>query len=412
MNSLIADPDYALFCQERLQDPHAFYRRLRSEDPVHWCEPIKLWLVTRYDDVIRSLRDPRLSSNRTGMYVQALEPGLRTRVQPLIDHIGKWVQQTDEPDHGRLRKLVTSAFTQQMVEAARPRIEAAIDAMLGALPADGPVDLMEAFCIPLPATVICELLGVPVGQRDRFRAATARLAAFSGRGGPALAGFAEDAHAALGELAAMFEPLIEERRAAGKGDLLSALVSANADGDRLSDDELLAMCVFLFLAGHDTTASGIANGILALLRNPAQFAALKAGVDDLVGGAVEETLRYESPVPRAVRLARESLEIGGRTIAAGQLVVFLLGAANRDPAQYPDPDVFDIRRNPKRILAFGHGLHFCIGALLARIEMELAFRAVVRRLPGLRLAGEPVVWKTAMGLRAPEKLEVFLSERR
>jgi len=407
LTDLTSDPDYALFCQERLQDPHRLFRRLRAEDPVHWCEPMSLWFATRYDDAMRGLRDPRLSSRRTGIYLQALSPGLGSRVQPLIAHLSNWLQMTDEPDHGRLRKLVSAAFASQAVEAMRPRLEALVDEFLDALPVGRPVDLLESFCLPFPATVICELLGVPVSERDRFRSAAYRLSKFSGRGGPDLNQYAGDALAALEDLSNLFAPLIEERRTAGKNDLLAAMANAHADGERLSRDEMLALCVFLFIAGHETTASGIANGVLALLRHPDQFAALKADPDGLVAGAIEEALRYESPVPRSVRVARDDMELGGKRIRSGQLVVMLLGAANRDPAQFPNPDVFDIRRKPSRTLAFGHGLHFCLGALLARLEMDIAFRTIAKRLPNLRLADETILWKTAMGLRAPQSLPII-----
>lgn len=218
---------------------------------------------------------------------------------------------------------------------------------------------------------------------------------------------AEDAAEALRGLIDMFGRLITTRRKEPTDDLLSALVRAEAEGERLSNEELYAMCVFVFLAGHETTTNGIASGLLALLQHPDQFATLQTDVDGLVRGTVEEALRYESPVTRAVRKASEDLDFGGKKIRKGQLVVFLLGAANRDPRQFPDPARFDIKRPLTRHLAFGFGTHFCLGAVLARMEMELAFRAIVRRLPSLRLAGAPLVWKPTMGIRALARLPVI-----
>jgi len=407
--SLIAEPDYYLFCEERLGNPYPLFDRLRAEEPVHWCEPMKLWLVTGYDDCFAGLKDERFSSDRTDMYVQALPEEMRIRVQPLLDHVSKWIQLTDEPDHTRLRKLVNLAFTPRMIQQLKPRIEVLVDALLDDVSVDEPTDLIAKFCGPLPATVICEMLGIPVAERDAFRLMTERVMHFSTAGGPRLKNHAEDAAEALKGLIDMFERLIAERRTTAKDDLLSALVRAETDGERLSNEELYAMCVFVFLAGHETTTNGIAIGVLALLQHPDQFAALKGDVDGLMRGTVEEALRYESPVTRAVRKAREDFDFGGKTIKAGQLVVFLLGAANRDPKQFPEPAKFDIRREIKRHLAFGFGAHFCLGAVLARMEMEIAFRAFVRRQPNVKLATEALAWKPTMGIRALVKLPVSVS---
>jgi cytochrome P450 len=367
---------------------------------------MKLWLITRYDDVFAGLRDPVFSSNRTGMYVQALPPPLRERAQPLLNHISKWIQLTDEPDHGRLRKLVNLAFTPKVIGAMRARILALTNEFLDGIVDGQPFDLIQQLCNPLPATVICELLGIPAADRDRFYIATARLMQFSTRGGPTLKDYIDPAGAALDELISMFEQLINDRRRNPREDLLSALVTAEADQTRLSNQELYAMCIFIFLAGHETTANGLSSGVLAFLQHPDQFAALKAEPDRLAAGAVEEVLRYESPVTRAVRQARADTEIGGKKIAAGQLVVFLLGAANRDPSQFPHPDRFDITRHPNRHLAFGYGSHFCLGAALARLEMEMAFCTVAQRLPDLRLCHETLTWKPLMGIRALKELQV------
>ena len=407
--SLIAEPDYYLFCEERLGNPYPLFDRLRAEEPVHWCEPMKLWLVTGYDDCFAGLKDERFSSDRTDMYVQALPEEMCIRVQPLLDHVSKWIQLTDEPDHTRLRKLVNLAFTPRMIQQLKPRIEVLVDALLDDVSVDEPTDLIAKYCGPLPATVICEMLGIPVAERDAFRLMTERVMHFSTAGGPRLKNHAEDAAEALKGLIDMFERLIAERRTTAKDDLLSALVRAETDGERLSNEELYAMCVFVFLAGHETTTNGIASGVLALLQHPDQFAALKGDVDGLMRGTVEEALRYESPVTRAVRKAREDFDFGGKTIKAGQLVVFLLGAANRDPKQFPEPAKFDIRREIKRHLAFGFGAHFCLGAVLARMEMEIAFRAFVRRQPNVKLATEALAWKPTMGIRALVKLPVSVS---
>lgn len=402
-----ADPDYQAFCEERLQNPYPLFDRLRAEDPVHWCEPMKLWLVTRYEDVYAGLREPLLSTNRAGMYEQALSPELKSRVQPLLDHVSKWMLLTDDPVHKRLRKLVNLAFLPKMVDQLRPRVKSIVNELLDNVPINKPFDIMKEFASPLPATVICEILGIPLEERYKFKTATEGVMQFSTRGGPRLKEYAYEAHNALGELITMFERLIQECRHDPKDDLLSALVLAEADGDQLSNEELYAMCVFIFLAGHETTTNGIANGILALLQHPDQFESLKADLDGLASGAVEETLRYESPVSRAVRQAIEDVEIGGKMILAGQLVVLLLGAANRDGEQFPLPGRYLIGRKPIRHLAFGYGIHFCIGSLLARIEMEVSFCAIFSRFPNLDLAGDRLTWKHTMGVRGLNALTVI-----
>lgn len=407
MLPLTESADYRAFCEERLQNPYPLFARLRAEDPVHWCAPMKLWLVTRYDLCLTGLKDERFSSDRTDMYVQALPADLKARVQPLLDHVAKWIQLTDEPDHARLRKLVNLAFTPKMIRLLIPRIEQLVDALLDDVRAEEGCDLIAKFCQPLPATVICEMLGIPLAERDRFRELVEGIMHFSTAGGPKLKHHAESAHKALREVIVLFERLVAERRKEPRDDLLSALVTAEADGERLSNDELYAMCVFVFLAGHETTTNGIASGIMALLTHPEQFAKLKSDVDAHVRGTVEEALRFESPVTRAVRKAREEIVLAGKTIAPGQLVVFLLGAADRDPAVFPEPDVFDITRTPNKHLAFGFGSHFCLGAVLARMEMEIAFRAIVRRLPQLQLATTDLAWKPTMGIRALTKLSVL-----
>jgi hypothetical protein len=406
MSRIELHPDYEEFCQERLQNPYPLFDRLRVEDPVHWCQPMKLWLVTRYDDVLTGLKDTNLSSSRMEMYVQALPDSVRQRARPLLDHISKWIQLTDEPDHGRLRKLVNLAFTPKVIKALRGRIVSLTNEFLGAAPPGQAFDIVKQLCYPLPATVICELLGIPTRDRDAFYGATGRLMQFSTRGGPTLKDYAQEAGEALDQLVRMFRELVEDRRRRPREDLLSALVSAEADGTRLSNEELYAMCVFIFLAGHETTTNGLASGILALARHPDQLNALKADPSRLARGAVEEVLRFESPVTRAVRQARTDTEISGKRITAGQLVVFLLGAANRDPAQFAEPNRFDIARNPNRHLAFGYGIHFCLGAALARLEMEMAFGAIAARIPGMRLENDALAWKPVMGIRALQELYV------
>lgn len=403
--------DYRLFCQERLADPYPLYRELRQADPVHWCEPMKLWLVTGYQQVLAGMKDERFSASRMGMYTRPLSGQVRQHVEPLLRHISKWILLTDEPDHGRLRKLVNLAFTPRMLQKLRPRIEQVVADLLpppDALTPGSRYDVLNSFCYPLPATVICEMLGIPQDQRESFRICTERLVAFSSRGGPELARHAEDAMAALTTLIGMFEPLIEQHRRTPREDLMSALISAEDGGQRLGNEELFAMCVFIFLAGHETTTNIMASAILLLLRHPDQLAMLRGDLAGRLPAVIEECLRFEPSVPRAVRQARHDLQLDGKSIQQNDTVVFMIAAANRDPAVFERPDHFDIRRWPNKHLSFGFGPHFCLGAQLARLELEVSLAALLKRFCEMSLSTTDIQWKPLMGIRALRELEIVV----
>jgi len=403
---LTADPDYEAFCEERLQDPYPFFHRLRDEDPVHWCEPMKLWLVTRYDDTFAGLKDPRFSSSRMGMYYQALDDDLRVKVKPLLDHIANWIIMKDAPDHGRLRRLINKAFTPRMLAQLRPRIEKlAADEMTRAAQG-GEMDFLWDYCYPLPANVICEMMGIPLEHRDAYREWSEGVMNFSTRGGPRLRENAEAANEALTNLNKMFDELVDHRRNDPGDDLLTGLILAEDEGERLTHEELQALCVFLFIAGHETTTNVMANGMVGFFDNPEQFEILKADIDGKVAGAVEEMLRYDNSVTRGVRRAKEDLVIRDKQINQGDTVIFVLLAANRDPEQYPEPDRFNIERDPGKNISFGWGPHFCIGGPLARMEMEITLREIVKQVPNIRPNYETLVRRDTMGVRALTKLPV------
>ena len=406
-STLIADPDYQAFCEERLANPYPLFHRLRAESPVHWCEQTNLWLVTRYEDVFHGLRDSRLSSSRMGMYRQALSTDIQQEVQPLLDHIAKWIILQDQPDHGRLRRLVSLAFTPRILATWRPRIETWAETMLIEAATDGEMDFLHDYCYPFPATVICEMLGIPQDRQNDFRYWTEDVMNFSTGGGPPMVPFAIKAKESLKPLLGCLNKLIDDRRHNPGDDLLSALINAKEEGDNLTHEELLSLGVFLFIAGHETTMNLIANALLALLDNPREFDKLKGDVDGKITTAVEELLRFDTSVTRAVRQATEDMEIGSQTIQKGQTVIFLLGAANRDPEQFPDPDRLDIDRTPNDHVSFGWGPHFCLGGPLARIEIELALRAVFRHTPNIRRATDALQWRPTMGVRALMSLPVY-----
>lgn len=398
--------DYQLFCEERLQNPYPLFAQMRTEDPVHWNSQMRLWLMTRYDDVYLALRDKRLSASRQAMYEQALPDSMKEQVRPLLEHLKNWLLLLDPPEHTRLRRLVNAAFTPRLLDGLRPRIQEIAENQLALIPSDESFDLIKSFSLPLSATVICEMLGIPLGNRQEFQRANEKLVSFSVRGGPKLREHALEANDALIKLTELFTPLIEDRRKSPQADLISALVQAEVVGEELSDAIVLAFCVFLFLAGHEATTSSITSGFLLLLQHPGEQEKLRDAPEILLPTFIEEVLRYESAAFRAVRQAGENIEIRGKTIRKGEPVVLLLGAANRDPEEFPDPDRFDLSRTPNRHVAFGSGMHVCLGAPLARIEMDIAFRALLNQMPRPRLVDETIMWRPLMGVRSISQLMI------
>ncbi len=407
MGVLPTDSEYDLFCNQRLHDPYPLFARLRQEDPVHWCEPMNMWLLTRYDDISRLIRDnKRLISDRQSMYTDTLRPENLESASPLVRHIGLWLQNNNPPNHTRLRKLVNVAFTPRMIEDLEPRIEEIVNDLLDKASKSGETDFIQSFCLPLPAIVICEMLGIPPEHRERYRDAVEGLIPFASGGGPGLNDAVGPARDCLDELIAFFDELIMERRANPTEDLISALAGVEEDGDRLTKEELFALCVFLFLAGHETTMGLLAGGTLGLLQNRDQFDLLKSDPGTHIDKAVEEIVRYECPVTRAVRVPTEDIEVRGKTIKKGDTITMLLGAANRDPAVFSEPDRLDITRHPNKHLGFGLGIHFCLGAPLARREGRIAFPAIAKRFPTMKLATEAVDYKRALGIRSILSLPV------
>ncbi len=384
---------------EFLADPYPTYHRLRAADPVH-RSPLGFWVLTRYEDVVAVLRDPRFIKEPLAALVAArfgmgVPPG-----------IGLSMLDRDPPDHTRLRGLVSKAFTPRVVEGLRPRVQQIVDGLIARAEAAGVMDLIEEFAYPIPVAVICEMLGVPVEDHERFRGWSLDIA----RGLDAVllppeSDVVRRSAASRRALAGYFRDLIAERRAAPRGDLLSALIAAEEAGDTLSEDELLATCILLLIAGHETTVNLIGNGTLALLRHPAELRRLREQ-PALIASAVEELLRYDGPVQRTARVAGADATIGGRTIGKGEMVMPFIGAADRDPAQFPDPDRLDIARADNRHIAFGWGIHFCLGAPLARVEGQIAIDTLVRRLPKLEPVTDAPEYRQSLTLRGLKTLPV------
>ncbi|QTE01869.1 cytochrome P450 family protein [Streptomyces cyanogenus] len=377
------------------RDPHPVYARLREQGPVHRVRlatpggPWETWLVVGYGEARAALADPRLAKDTARIGEVPLDEQL----------IGKYLLTADPPQHTRLRGLVARAFTMRRVEQLRPRIQQITDELLDDMLPRGRADLIGSLAYPLPVTVICELLGVPQVDRAEFRKMSAEVVAPTGE---------DSERAATVRFAEYLTELIEDKRRAGPtDDLLSDLIRTTAeDGDRLSPQELRGLAYLLLIAGHETTVNLIGNAVLALLAHPAQLAALRADTT-LLGAAVEETLRWDGPAHNATyRYAAEPLEIAGTRIAQNEGVLVGLTAAHRDPARYAEPDRFDIRRDTGGHLAFGHGIHYCLGAPLARLEGRIAIGTLLERAPGLALDGEPGEWLPGLLMRGVRSLPV------
>ena len=384
---------------EFLADPYPTYHRLRDEDPVHHS-PLDFWVLTRYEDVAAVLRDPRfikepLVSMVAARFGVSVPPG-----------VGLSMLDRDPPDHTRLRSLVSKAFTPRVVEGLRPRIQKMVDDLITQAEAVGTMDLIEEFAYPIPVNVICEMLGVPVEDHERFKGWSLDIArGLDSVWLPPESEIPKRSGAARHAIGDYMRGLIAERRASPRGDLLSALIIAEEAGDKLSEDELIATCILLLIAGHETTVNLIGNGTLALLRHPEELRRLRQ-TPGLITSAVEELLRYDGPVQRTARITSTEVTIGGRTIPKGEMVMPFIGAADRDPSQFPDPDRLDLGRADNRHIAFGWGIHFCLGAPLARVEGQIAIDTLVRRLPRLALVDAEPEHRQSLTLRGLKALPV------
>lgn len=399
-------PQVDLFSPDFKANPYPTYARLRSEAPIHRValpDGRGMWLGTRYNDVSAVLRDERFVKD----WRNAMTPEQIAGVPPIpevMKPLTRNMLDTDPPDHERLRALVSKAFTPRLIERMRPRVQEIADALLDAVRDKGEMDLIDDYAFPLPITVIAELLGVPAEDRDKFREWSD--AAVSGDTTqeyvekillPHMQAFTDYLRA-----------LFDEKRKNPKDDLISALVRAEEAGDKLSEDELLAMVFLLLIAGHETTVNLIGNGVLALLQHPDQLQKLRED-PSLIKPAIEELLRYDGPVETSTeRFAREDVRIGETVIPRGEMVLVVIASADHDPERFPNPDALDITRADNKHVAFGKGIHFCLGAPLARMEGQIAINTLLRRMPDLRLADSPesLTWRPGMVLRGLRGLPV------
>lgn len=396
---LLYDPSAA----ETVSDPYPVLLALQRDDPAHWSPAIKAWILTRYDDVKRCLSVPSMSVDRIQPFYESLPPDDRATLADFMRYLTLWLVFRDPPEHTRLRQLMAKAFTMRAVENLRPAVHDAVDILADRLPRGTVFDFVNDFAMQLPAFVIMDLLGVPREQLFHLKSCSDRMQLFVGSARNAPDKYTRAADGAR-EMAALFRELIAQRRAAPRDDLISAFIAARDDDDSLSEDELIAACMLVMFGGHETTTNLLAGGMSKFIANPEAAQALAAD-PSLARSAVEECLRLDGPAGSMARLVASEHEIHGKTLAPGERVFAMINAANMDASVFDAPQRFDITRSPNKHLTFGYGPHFCMGAALARLEGEIAFAELVRRFPGMRLAGD-IDWHATIIMRGPRVMPV------
>ncbi len=408
MNSTIPDPEsYGLFTAAAVQDPYPYYRAMRENEPVHWSEKAQAWYFTRYEDVFNLQDRPDLSVDRIETIYSYLPHTNPERFSDIVDHYNRWLLYRDDAYHDRLKALFIKAMTPRAVERLRPMIQRRVDELLDALEGRPEFDAYLDFAARIPTQVMLDLLGLPDSDEMMMRHWSDRCSNFLFQPvAPDKETMAKEQRAILDEQQNYFMPRIEERRRRPGEDMITAMAQADVGGERLTDLEILATCNMMATAGGGTSRSAIAMSLWRLHQFPDQLAKLRA-TPSLIERAVEEFLRYEAPTQRGIRTAREDFEIGGCQIRCGQLLHIMIGAANRDPAQFNDPDRLDITRDPNRHVTLGHGVHYCLGAALARLELRVAIGSFLKRFPDYRLASDKIVFMDRMASRRPTSVPVF-----
>ena len=404
-------PDTFTFDPSRIcgmEDPVPALQQLQEDDPIHWSPRYGAWLITRYDDVRAGLGDPRLSPRRVLPEPKNIDAAFGRIFADYRKYLDLWVVVRDPPDHTRLRALTNKAWTPTAIEALRPNVTAIVANLLHAMPSSGVVDLVPSFAYPLPAEVIAELIGVPHSTLHDLKRWSDDLASSTATGGEDLF---RRAATATAEMSAYLTDVVARRRENPGTAIIDRLIAAHEGQDRLSHDELVSNLILFLFAGHETTTNLLANGLRTLLRNPDQLADLRAnlGDRDLVRNTIDEILRYDGALYISLRVAIQDFEWQGRHIKTGDRIFLYHLAANRDRRVFTDPDRFDIRRaDASHHIAFGYGIHFCLGAPLARLEMEIALPALLAKYPNMTLADTTVEWKDNLVLRGLRSLRLNL----
>ena len=392
-----------------MADPFPVYARLREEDPVHWSPSLKSWVVTRYTDVRDLLLSDHLSVNRLMKFYTALPPQEAALLRDIVHYLNLWIAFRDPPDHTRVRRIMRHAFTASAIEQMRPKIEGITDHLLDRLEAKGGdrVDLIREFALQLPAYVIMDLLDVPRDMLDAFKEWSDDMAVFISGARNSQDKY-ERAARGCRLMSGYFRDLVAERAANPRPGFLMDLIHARDEGDKLSDDELVATCILVLFAGHETTTNLIGNATLLLLRHPGELARLRAE-PALIDSAIEEVMRFDGPTNALVRVVAEDHHLHGRDLKEGERVFVMVNSANRDPRAFDNPEVFDITRRQNRHLTFGQGIHLCLGAKLAREEGRVAVQKLITRFPRLALdPQEGPEWLDAMVPRGTRRLPVRL----
>jgi len=387
MPAFANQPTYDLFAPEALVNSYPLYKRMRSEDPVHYCESAGYWILTRYRDVEAALRDQRLSSDRTALYINNLGSLDFNLIQNFLHLTSKMMVGTDLPQHTRLRKLANPGFTTRAIESWRSIIENTTDRLLDNVQNHGGMDVVSDLSVPLPGFILPEIMGVPETDRANLLEWASDIGTFFGAAGGStieMEELARKAEKAAVQFCALIRQLIEQRRRQPGTDMISLLsVAYQEQGFNL--EEVPSLCIEILNAGLLTTTDQISNGVNALLSHPDQLQKLKKN-PTLINSAVEEMIRFDTSVPFFFRIAKQDLTIGGKDITAGSVIALGLAAANHDPEKFDSPEVFDITRTPNEHLGFGSGIHFCVGAVLARMELTICLSKLLRRLPNLGFA--------------------------
>ena len=409
MSKLIVPDKKVVFSDEILQDPYPIYAHLHEEGPLHYLDvgnKWAVWSIFSHAECSSIAKDPRLSAKRAKQRLLPLPLSRQSEFSELARMLGLWLIFIDPPEHTRLRKLLNKGFSPAAVEGLRPQVEAIVDQMLKPLQHGSEVDLMSEFANPVPVRIILEMLGIPQELRDTFVNWSRAIAVFRGNPNRTV----EEARAAqdaLIELTEFFRKTVAERRRNKGNDLISLLIDIEEEGEVLTEEELYAQCIALLFAGHETTRNLIGNGMYTLLQHPQEAAELREK-PEMIRSAVEELLRYESPVQFTARVLKEDIEVCGQQIRKGWTVLCMLGAANRDPKQFKEPNRLNLKRLNNQHLAFGAGLHFCIGAQLARLEGQIALLNLVQRFPKMKLTGPRPEWASTFGLRGLRSLSVIV----
>lgn len=399
---------YGLFTSEAIQDPYSYYREMREHDPVHWSEIAQAWYFTRYKDVFELQDRPDLSVDRIETIYSYLPRVNAGRFSDIVDHYNRWLLYRDDAYHDRLKALFIRAMTPRAVERLRPMIQQRVDSLLDELAQQPAFDAYLDFAARIPTQVMLDLLGLPDSDEAMMRQWSDRCSNFLFQPvAPDKEAMAQEQRDILDAQQKYFMPVIEARRSKPGADMISAMVQADASGDRLSDLEILATCNMMATAGGGTSRSAIAIALWRLQQFPDELAKLTRNLD-LIDLAAEEFLRFEAPTQRGIRTAREDFEVDGCKIRKGQILHIMIGAANRDPAQFDRPDTIDVTRNPNRHVSLGHGVHYCLGAALARLELRIAVKGFLTHFPRYRLATGKIIFMDRTASRRPTSVPVLI----